>query len=66
MLEDFLTGFLGGASFGETGECTASMQGLVTNGFDIINNRQIYDPSKIVKAIIAFQKFQQSQAVFYA
>lgn len=66
MVEDFMNGFLEGSSFSGNTQCQAAMQGLVFYGFEIVNNRQIYDPSKIMKVVVAFQKLQEKQSLFYA
>jgi hypothetical protein len=66
MLEDFLNGFLTGSSFGGNSECNDAMQGIVYYGFELIKNREIYNPSKVMKATIAFQKLQEKQSLFYA
>lgn len=59
MVEDFLNGFLQGSSFEGSTQCQDAMQGIVFYGFEIVENRQIYDPSKIMKVVVAFQKLQE-------
>jgi hypothetical protein len=66
MLEDFLTGFLTGSSFTGNLRCKNALKGMVYQGFEVIKNREIYDPRKIMKATIATQKFQEQQSLFYA
>lgn len=66
MLEDFLTGFLTGSSFTGNLRCKNALKGMVYQGFEVIKNREIYDPRKIMKATIATQKLQEQQALFYA
>jgi|SanBayMetagenome_1026888.scaffolds.fasta_scaffold158435_1 hypothetical protein len=66
MLEDAILGFLTGSSFVGSVECKASLNNLVYYGFEIVENREIYNPSKAMKAGIAAQKFTEAQAIFYA
>ena len=66
MLEQFLTGFLKGSSFAGNGQCNAALQGMIYYGFDVVKNREIYNPRKVMKAGIALQKFQEQQALFSA
>ena len=66
ILEQFLTGFLKGSSFAGNGQCNAALQGMIYYGFDVVKYREIYNPSKIMKAGIALQKFQEQQALFSA
>lgn len=58
-LEDFLLGILNGGSFYGDPKCRASMKGIVYYGFEVIENREIYNPSKIMKAAIAAQKLTE-------
>jgi hypothetical protein len=39
---------------------------MIYYGFDVVKNREIYNPKKIMKAGIALQKFQEQQALFSA
>ena len=73
MIEDFLTGFIKGASSAYStsnstadSTCTTAMSGIVVSFFDLLANREIYNPTKSVKAVIAFKELQENQAVFYA
>jgi hypothetical protein len=66
MLEDFLTGFLTGSSFTGNLQCKTALRGMIFHGFEIIKNREIYDPRKDMKATIAVQKLQEQQSLFYA
>jgi hypothetical protein len=66
MLEQFLTGFLQGSSFAGNGQCNAALQGMIYYGFEVVKYREIYNPSKVMKAGIALQKFQEQQALFSA
>jgi hypothetical protein len=53
MLEKFLTGFLTGSSFVGNEQCTASLMGMIFYGFEVVRNREVYDPRKTMKAVIA-------------
>ncbi len=66
ILEQFLTGFLKGSSFAGNSQCNAALQGMIFYGFEVVQYREIYNPSKIMKAGIALQKFQEQQALFSA
>lgn len=66
MVEDAITGFLNGSSFSGSTQCQSAMQGIVYYVFEIINNIQIYEPSKVMKVVIAFQKLQEKNSLFYA
>ncbi len=66
MLEDFLGGFLKGSSFAGNSQCKSALQGMLYQGFEVVKNREVYNPSKIMKATIALQKFQEQQSLFYA
>ena len=66
MMEDFLNGLLKGGSFDSNVKCQAAMQGAVYYGFEIVKNRDITNPSKIMKISIAYQKVQEQGALFYA
>jgi hypothetical protein len=73
MIEDFLTGFIKGASSAYStsnstadSTCTTAMSGIVVSFFDLLANREIYNPAKSIKAVIAFKDLQENQAVFYA
>jgi hypothetical protein len=39
---------------------------MIYYGFEVVKYREIYNPSKIMKAGIALQKFQEQQALFSA
>jgi hypothetical protein len=39
---------------------------MIYFGFEVVKNRDIYRPSKIMKAGIALQKFQEQQGLFSA
>jgi len=66
MLEDFLTGFLTGSSFTGNLQCKNALKGAIYYGFEVVKNREIYNPAKIMKATIAAQKLQEQQSLFYA
>jgi len=66
MLEDFLVGFLTGSTFAGNPQCKGSMTGMIYQGFQVVKNREVYNPSKVMKAVIAAQKFQEQQSLFYA
>lgn len=66
MAEDLITGFLKGSSFGGASQCNDAMQMVVFYAFEIVKNRQVYEPSKIMKVGIAFQKLQEKTSLFYA
>jgi len=66
MLEDFLTGFLTGSSFTGNPQCKNALKGMIYQGFEVVKNREVYDPRKIMKATIAAQKLQEQQSLFYA
>lgn len=67
MMEDLLNGLLKGTSFGNTNvKCQSSMQGVVYYTFEAINNRDVTNPTQIVKLTIAAQKLQEQGAIFYA
>lgn len=66
ILEQFLTGFLQGSSFAGNGQCNAALQGMIYYGFEVVKYREVYNPTKVMKAGIALQKFQEQQALFSA
>jgi hypothetical protein len=66
MLEDFLNGALKGCSFNGNVNCEAAMSGCVYYAFDAINNRDVTNPSKIIKLGIAAQKLQEQATLFSA
>ena len=66
MLEQFLTGFLQGSSFAGNSQCNAALQGMIYFGFEVVKYREVYNPTKIMKAGIALQKFQEQQSLFSA
>ena len=65
LFEDFLEGFVANSSFGGTPECKKAMGGMIYYAFEMLKNRAVYNPSKSVKLVIAFQSYQQQQALFY-
>ena len=66
IAEDLILGFLKGSSFGGNVECEGSLNNLVYYGFEVVNNREVYNPAKLMKATIAIQKLTEQQAIFYA
>lgn len=66
IIEQFLVGFLEGSSFAGNSQCNAALKGMIYYGFEVVKNREIYNPSKIMKAGIALQKFQEKSALFSA
>ncbi len=66
MLEKFLTGFLSGSSFVGNAQCTAALQGMIFYGFEVVRNREVYNPRKTMKAVISTQKFTEQQSLFSA
>jgi hypothetical protein len=66
MLEKFLTGFLAGSSFVGNEQCTAALSGMIFYGFEVVRNREVYDPRKTMKAVIATQKLTEQQSLFSA
>jgi hypothetical protein len=66
ILEQFLTGFLKGSSFAGNSQCNAALQGMIYFGFEVVKYREVYNPTKVMKAGIALQKFQEQQALFSA
>jgi hypothetical protein len=45
LAENFLKGVLEGFSYTGNQNCKPSVEGIITYGFEIINNREIYIPS---------------------
>ena len=66
IVEDFLNGFIQGMSFQGNAQCEAAMQGMIFYGFELVENRQVYIPSKSMVAVIAYQKLQAQVSLFYA
>lgn len=66
MLEDFLLGFLTGSTFAGSPQCRGAMTGMIFQGFEIVKNREVYNPTKVMKAVIAAQKFTEQQSLFYS
>ena len=66
MLEDAINGVLAGSSMVGNSQCQSAMQGLVYYAFEVLKNREIWNPSEIMKATIAVQKLNQQQSLFYA
>lgn len=44
LVEDFINGFLNGASYEGNTQCKPALQGIVYYAFEIVNNREIYVP----------------------
>lgn len=66
MVEDFLYGFIQGSSFSGTGQCKSALTGMLGQAFELVKYREVYNPAYTMKALIAAQKLQQQQALFYA
>ena len=66
MLEDFLIGFLTGSTFAGNPQCKGALTGMIYHGFEVVKNRQVYNPTKVMKAVIGAQKFQEQQSLFYS
>lgn len=64
MLEDFLLGFVGDSKYLGTEECTAALGKMIYWGFEMLGHREIYLPKNTMKVVIAFQRYQEQQAVF--
>lgn len=65
LLEDFMTGFVEKSSLGGTTECKNAMAGMIFYAFEMLKHREIYKPSNSMKVFIAFQSYQEQQALFY-
>ena len=65
LIEDFSRGVAETFSGGGGKDCQHAMSGMIYYIFEMINNREVYNPKKSVKLVIAFQSFQQQQALFY-
>ena len=52
-LENFLLGYLDGASFLGNSSCTSAMNGVIYYVFEVIKYREVYLPSNTMKAVIA-------------
>jgi hypothetical protein len=65
LAESFSFGFLDGASFLGSVDCTNSMNGVVFYGFLVLEYRNVYNPSSTMKAVIYSQKLSEQVTLFY-
>jgi hypothetical protein len=65
-MEAFLYGILEGLSFGDNPTCKGGLVSGVYYAFTALENKEIYNPSKIIKFQIAVQKVVESSNTIYA
>ena len=66
LAEDFIIGFLNGASYEGNLQCKPALYGMTFYAFDIVNNLGSISLSKGMGSVIAVQKLQEQAALFYA
>lgn len=64
--EYFLYGLLEGMAFKEKATCYGGLVNVIYQAFEILQYKDVYNPTKTLKFTIATQKFSEASNIVYA